>query len=68
MGVVANLSVDDLIDQEATAEVVSSIGVIFAGKEIQVIESGMMATMDYRADRVRVWLNADRTIKSINEG
>jgi hypothetical protein len=53
-----------VVNDQLGAEILEVSG----AKTIQFIQPGMMVTMEYRSDRVRVRINDDNRVESVNCG
>ena len=58
-----NEGLDRFIGQPATAEVGAEMLRVSGAKNLQWIQSGMMVTMEFRSDRLRVNLDANNRIE-----
>jgi Peptidase inhibitor I78 family len=56
------------VGREATSEVGSEMLQLSGARTLRWVAKGRMVTMDYRADRLTVWLDAQNRIERLNCG
>jgi hypothetical protein len=59
---------DSFVGQPATAEVGARLLAASRARTLRWVAKGMMVTMEYRADRLTVWLDANNRIERVTCG
>ena len=67
-GTCSNDGLQQFVGQPATAELGSRALSTSGAKTLQWIEAGMMVTMEFRADRVRIYLDEQNKVQRLSCG
>jgi hypothetical protein len=67
-GVCSNAALQQFVGQPATADLGAKMLAASGAKTLQWVAAGMMVTMEYREDRVRIYLDEGNRVQRVSCG